>query len=175
MFACWMRLLQRIPKAILWVMDDNARTTEFLKAEAKKLGMAADRLVFTTRSAHSQYRAKLALSDVFLDSHPYNCGSTTRDVLNAGVPMVTLSGKTMVSRMGASILSSLNLTQFIAQDISSYEDKVLALSQDANALIVIKQDLAIRIVNAHQQPKRLTHSIENGLLKLFHMSQERSL
>jgi len=67
------------------------------------------------------------------------------------------------------------LTQLIAQDISSYEDKVLALSQDANALIVIKQDLAIRIVNAHQQPKRLTHSIENGLLKLFHMSQERSL
>ena len=174
-FACWMRLLQRIPKAILWVMDDNARTTEFLKAEAQKLGMAADRLVFTTRSAHSQYRAKLALSDVFLDSHPYNCGSTTRDVLNAGVPMVTLSGKTMVSRMGASILSSLNLTQLIAQDISSYEDKVLALSQDANALIVIKQDLAVRIINAHQQPKRLTHSIENGLLKLFHMSQERSL
>jgi predicted O-linked N-acetylglucosamine transferase (SPINDLY family) len=156
-------------------MDDNARTTEFLKVEAQKLGMAADRLVFTTRSAHSQYRAKLALSDVFLDSHPYNCGSTTRDVLNAGVPMVTLSGKTMVSRMGASILSSLNLTQLIAQDISSYEDKVLALSQDANALIVTKQDLAIRIVNAHQQPKRLTHSIENGLLKLFHMSQERSL
>jgi predicted O-linked N-acetylglucosamine transferase (SPINDLY family) len=77
--------------------------------------------------------------------------------------------------MGASILSSLNLTQLIAQDISSYEDKVLALSQDANALIVIKQDLAVRIINAHQQPKRLTHSIENGLLKLYPKSLERVL
>jgi len=175
MFACWVRLLERIPNAILWLMDDNAQTTEFLKAEAQKLGMAADRMVFTTRSAHSQYRAKLALSDVFLDSHPYNCGSTTRDVLNAGVPLVTLSGKTMVSRMGGSILSSLNLTQWIAQDIPSYEDKILALSQDANALTVIKQDLAMRIVNAHQQPKRLTHSIENGLLMLYPKSKEREL
>jgi predicted O-linked N-acetylglucosamine transferase (SPINDLY family) len=112
---------------------------------------------------------------VFLDSYPYNCGSTTRDVLNAGVPLVTLSGKTMVSRMGGSILSSLNLTQWIAHNVLEYEDKVLALSEDANALIEITQDLAMRIENAHQQPKRLTHSIENGLLKLYPKSPERVL
>jgi len=171
MFACWMRLLERIPHAILWLMDDNARTTEFLKEEAQKLGMAADRLFFTTRSAHSQYRAKLALSDVFLDSHPYNCGSTTRDVLNAGVPLVTLSGNTMVSRMGGSILNSLNLTEWIAKDIPSYEDLVLTLSQDAQKLTLIKQDLSSRILNTHQQPKRLTHSFEQGLLALNEQTQ----
>jgi hypothetical protein len=63
----------------------------------------------------------------------------------------------------------------IAQDISSYEDKVLALSQDANALIVTKQDLAMRIVNAHQQPKRLTHSIEQCLLALIEQRQRFGL
>ena len=175
MFTCWMRLLERIPHAILWLMDDNARTTEFLKAEAQKLGMAADRLVFTTRSAHSQYRAKLALSDVFLDSHPYNCGSTTRDVLNAGVPLVTLSGNTMVSRMGGSILNSLNLTEWIAKDIPSYEDLVLTLSQDAQKLTLIKQDLSSRILNTHQQPKRLTHSFEQGLLAMNEQTQRLGL
>ena len=81
----------------------------------------------------------------------------------------------MVSRMGGSILSSLNLTQWIAHNVSEYEDKVLALSEDANALIEITQDLAMRIENAHQQPKRLTHSIENGLLKLYPKSPERVL
>jgi predicted O-linked N-acetylglucosamine transferase (SPINDLY family) len=129
MFACWMRLLEGIPHAILWLMDDNARTTEFLKAEAQKLGMSADRLVFTTRSAHSQYRAKLALSDVFLDSHPYNCGSTTRDVLNAGVPLVTLSGNTMVSRMGLSILSSMGLSHYCVDNRIDYRQRVYEISK----------------------------------------------
>ncbi len=175
MFACWMRLLRRIPQAILWLMDDNPRTTESLKAEARKHGMAADRLVFTTRSAHSQYRAKLALSDVFLDSHPYNCGSTTRDVLNAGVPLITLSGKTMVSRMGGSILTALNLTQWIAHDVQAYEDKVVALSQDRDQLALVKKDLRTRIAQAHQQPKRLTRSIEKGLLAFHRQNQEREL
>jgi predicted O-linked N-acetylglucosamine transferase (SPINDLY family) len=175
MFACWMRLLRRIPQAILWLMDDNPRTTESLKAEARKHGMAADRLVFTTRSAHSQYRAKLALSDVFLDSHPYNCGSTTRDVLNAGVPLITLSGKTMVSRMGGSILTALNLTQWIAHDVQAYEDKVVALSQDRDQLALVKKDLRTRIAQAHQQTKRLTRSIEKGLLAFHRQNQEREL
>ena len=166
MFACWMRLLRRIPNSLLWLMDDNPSTTEALKAEAKKHGTDVNRLVFTTRSSHSQYRAKLALSDVFLDSHPYNCGSTTRDVLNAGVPLVTMSGKTMVSRMGGSILTSLSLTQWISNDILSYEELVLAMSQDANKLISIKRDLSMRISDSHQRPKRLTHSIEKGLLAL---------
>ena len=175
MFACWMRLLRRIPNAVLWLMDDNPRTTDSLKEEARKHGMPADRLIFATRSAHSQYRAKLALSDVFLDSYPYNCGSTTRDVLNAGVPLVSLSGKTMVSRMGGSILTALNLTDWIAHDMQSYEDKVVALSQSPENLSLIKKDLAARIANAHQQPKRLTRSIEKGLLAFHRQNQEREV
>lgn len=173
MFACWMRLLRRIPNAVLWLMDDNARTTESLKAEAQKHGMAADRLIFTTRSAHSQYRAKLALSDVFLDSFPYNCGSTTRDVLNAGVPLVTLSGKTMVSRMGGSILTSLNLMEWIAHDLQAYEDKVVTLSQDPAQLGLIKKDLKSRIAKVQLQPNRLTQSIEKGLLAFHRQNLER--
>jgi len=38
MFARWTRLLKRIPNSILWLMDDNPRTTEALKSEAQKNG-----------------------------------------------------------------------------------------------------------------------------------------
>ena len=166
MFACWMRLLKRIPNSILWLMDDNPRTTEALKSEAQKMGMAENRIVFTTRSSHSQYRAKLALSDVFLDSHPYNCGSTTRDVLNAGVPLVTLSGKTMVSRMGGSILTALNLTQWIAHDIQSYEEKVVTISLEIGQMERIKNELRQRVGQNQLQPGRLAMSIEKGLMEM---------
>jgi predicted O-linked N-acetylglucosamine transferase (SPINDLY family) len=73
----------------------------------------------------------------------------------------------MVSRMGGSILTSLNLSEWIAKDIPSYEDLVLTLSQDAQKLTLIKQDLSSRILNTHQQPKRLTHSLEQGLLAII--------
>ena len=169
MSACWMRLLKRIPNSILWLMDDNPRTTEALKSEAQKMGMAENRIVFTTRSAHTQYRAKLALSDVFLDSHPYNCGSTTRDVLNAGVPLVTLSGKTMVSRMGGSILTALNLAEWIAEDIQAYEDKVVNLSTDASNLQRVKVELHEKISEVHLNSIQLTKSIEEKL-KMLHMN-----
>jgi len=166
MFACWMRLLKRIPNSILWLMDDNPRTTEALKSEAQKMGMAENRIVFTTRSAHSQYRAKLALSDVFLDSYPYNCGSTTRDVLNAGVPLVTLSGKTMVSRMGGSILTALNLTEWIAQDVQSYEDKVYLMSTNEKMRKGLRSEIREKINSANEHQGRLLRSIEKHLLAL---------
>jgi predicted O-linked N-acetylglucosamine transferase (SPINDLY family) len=105
MFSTWLNILAEIPEAILWLIDDNAATTRNLLEYATSKNADVKRIVFSPRTAHSEYLAKLALADVFLDTFPYNCGSTSNDVISAGVPLVTMSGRTMVSRMGASILS----------------------------------------------------------------------
>ena len=128
MFATWMRLLQRIPDALLWLVDDNEATTQSLKAHALAHGVAMDRLVFSSRTAHPEFCARLKLADVYLDTYPYNCGSTSNDVIHAGVPLVTLYGKTLVSRMGLSLLSALNSASNATRTYSEYEDKVLELS-----------------------------------------------
>jgi predicted O-linked N-acetylglucosamine transferase (SPINDLY family) len=67
----------------------------------------------------------LKLADVFLDTYPYNCGSTSNDVINAGIELVTMSGRTMVSRMGLSLLKSHNKTISVSKSIRSYESKVV--------------------------------------------------
>lgn len=171
-FATWIRLLGRIPHAVLWLMDDNPRTTESLQNEAQRQGVAADRIIFTSRSAHAQYRAKLMLADVFLDSFPYNCGSTTRDVLNAGVPFVTLSGRTMVSRMGGSILTSLGLKELIAQNLLEYEDLVMSLAVDQSKLSRLKKALKDQMALVQKNPEKLTRSLEKGLLAFHRQKQE---
>ncbi len=160
----WLNILNQVPHAILWLMDDNYSTTEMLEKQARMAGLPANRIIFTKRAAHLEYRAKLALADVFLDSFPYNCGSTTRDVLNAGVPIVTLSGKSMVSRMGGSILTSLGLTELIATDISQYEQIVKSLAENPARCILFKQQLIERLLQAQQTPHRMTSSIEQQLL-----------
>ena len=129
MFATWMGLLKEIPRAVLWIIDDNPTTTANLKAHAVAANADLRRIQFTPRTTHIEYKAKLRLADVFLDTFPYNCGSTTNDVVQAGVPVVTISGKTLVSRMGGSILRNTQNQDLVCSSFSEYKDKVSALYQ----------------------------------------------
>jgi predicted O-linked N-acetylglucosamine transferase (SPINDLY family) len=122
MFACWMRILQRLPNSVLWIVDDNPWATENLKAFAVKSGVSEQRLIFTPRVFPSAYLSRMQLIDVFLDNHPYNAGSTASDVLWMGTPMVTMSGKTFVSRMAGSMLFYSGLPELIAHNHKHYED-----------------------------------------------------
>jgi predicted O-linked N-acetylglucosamine transferase (SPINDLY family) len=128
MFATWMEILKEIPQAVLWLIDDNPTTTANIRKHAKSANADLSRIHFTGRSAHVEYKAKLKLADVFLDTFPYNCGSTTNDVIQAGLRIVTLSGKTMVSRMGGSILKKINQTNLICTSKQEYFAKIKDLS-----------------------------------------------
>jgi len=52
----------------------------------RQAGISPDRLVFARRCAHAEYRERLTLADLYLDTFPYNAGSTARDVLDASLP-----------------------------------------------------------------------------------------
>ena len=134
MFATWMELLKEIPRAVLWIIDDNPTTTANLKAQAFAANADLNRIQFTPRTTHIEYKAKLRLADVFLDTFPYNCGSTTNDVVQAGVPIVTMSGRTLVSRMGGSILQANGKSaDLIATSHIDYVAKIKALTQHAKS------------------------------------------
>ena len=130
MFSTWMELLNEIPSAVLWIIDDNPTTTANLKAHAVAANADLNRIQFTPRTTHIEYKAKLRLADVFLDTFPYNCGSTTNDVVQAGVPIVTMSGRTLVSRMGGGILNSLGLSELTTDSYENYVLRCKQLSQD---------------------------------------------
>lgn len=128
MFSGWLRLLERIPDAVLWLLDDNPITTQALRAHAQAQGADLDRIVFAPRCDPRQFRAQLRLADVYLDTYPYNCGSTSNDVVNAGVPLVSRYGRTLVSRMGLSILSDLGRPDLATDSQQAYEDKVVEVA-----------------------------------------------
>ena len=134
MFATWMDLLKEIPRSVLWIIDDNPTTTANLKAHAVAANADLNRIQFTPRTTHIEYKAKLRLADVFLDTFPYNCGSTTNDVVQAGVPIVTMSGRTLVSRMGGAILQATGKSaDLIANSYGDYIAKIKTLSEVAKS------------------------------------------
>jgi predicted O-linked N-acetylglucosamine transferase (SPINDLY family) len=132
-FDVWMRLLKRIPNSYLWLINDNDFTTQNLKREAELRGVSAEQLIFTPRTTHSEFCARLPLADVFLDTFPYNCGSTTNDIIHANVPLVSLYGKTMVSRMGYSILTAVGAQSNAVSSFDEYEKKVIEYFIHKNA------------------------------------------
>ncbi len=167
MFETWLTVLKTVPHSVLWLMDDNPVTTRQLTEHAQRHGADLNRIVFTPRAVHVEYQARLKLANIFLDNFPYNCGSTTRDVLNAGVPLITLSGKTMISRMGGSILSSIGLSELISYTPDEYADICIRLSQDSEWMQNLQQKIALNLATYQSRPKAMTVSIEKQIVKLL--------
>jgi len=171
LFTAWTNILKRSDNAVLWLVDDNEVTTRELKHKAQLCGIGEHQLVFSPRVTHSEYQSRIKLADVFLDSFPYNCGSTTRDVINCGTPIVTCSGKTMVSRMTGSILNSLDLNDLITSDLTAYEDLVVDLSHQPETVAKLKKLLSIKLNSKFTRTGKLTRSFEKALLQKIKRKQ----
>lgn len=141
MFAAWMDILRRTPDSVLWLLDDNPSATANLTREAMQAGIAPDRLVFAPRCGFADFIGRLQLADLFLDNHPYNAGSTARDVLYAGLPMLTLSGRSPVSRMAGSLLIDAGLPELVSFNHASYVETAVALAGSPQQIARLRQKL----------------------------------
>ena len=142
MFEIWMRIVRAVPGSVLWLLEDNALVAANLRREAKARGVAPERLVFAPRVAAPEHLARQGLADLFLDTLPYNAHVTASDALWAGLPVLTCTGQTFASRVGASLLTAAGLPELITHSLADYEALALKLAGDAPALAAIKAKLA---------------------------------
>ncbi|MCV5640325.1 hypothetical protein OFN49_36135, partial [Escherichia coli] len=61
---------------------------------------------------------------------PYNGTTTTCEALWMGVPVITLAGSRMLSRIGVSLLAAVGLDDLIARDQDDYVAIAAALAAD---------------------------------------------
>ena len=132
MFETWMRILSRTPGSVLWLLADTVWSQENFLKEAERLGIARDRLIFASRVAPPDYLARYQLADLFLDTYPFNAGTTANDSLWMGLPLLTLSGRSFISRMAGSLLTVLGIPDFIADSIGDYEEKAVAFGLETD-------------------------------------------
>jgi protein O-GlcNAc transferase len=142
MFDSWMRLLRAIKGSVLWLFGLNAVLERNLREEAQGRGVAADRLIFAPRVPYAEYLARFALADLFLDTFPFNAGSTASDALWAGLPVVTVCGEALASRMVGSLLHAVGLPELVTESLANYETLALRLAEDRAFLAIIKAKLA---------------------------------
>jgi len=167
-FEVWMRLLRRIEGSVLWLLEDTSASGDSLRREAAKRGIELDRLIFASRSDLSSHIARHACADLFLDTFYYNAHTTAADALLAGLPVLTFPGRSMASRVGASIVMAAGLPELVARDLADYEAKAYLLATNPADCLRLKQKLAAaRPTCALFDMPRRTREIEAAYMEMW--------
>jgi predicted O-linked N-acetylglucosamine transferase (SPINDLY family) len=140
-FDSWMRILGRVDGSILFLTSDNPVAERNLRMEAARRGVDPGRIVFGKRLLLSDYLARYAALDLFLDTLPYNAGTTASDALWAGLPVVTRPGGTFPGRVAASLLRAVGLPELIAATQADYEDLAVQLAMDPKRMTRLRGKL----------------------------------
>jgi predicted O-linked N-acetylglucosamine transferase (SPINDLY family) len=141
-FEMWMRILGRVSDAVLLLYADNSAAERNLRREAQGLGIAPQRLVFAKLLPVDEYMARFRALGLFLDTMPYNAGTTASDALWAGLPVLTCPGRCLASRYAASLLQAVGLPELITANAKEYEDTAVRLALNPSELKGIREKLA---------------------------------
>jgi len=141
-FGAWMRILQAVPGSVLWLLEDNAAASRHLRQHARGAGVDPARLVFGRRMLPHDHLARHRQADLFIDTLPYNAGTTASDALWTGLPVLTCAGRSFASRLAASLLHSLGLSELVTHTRAEYEAQAIAIARDPARLAALRQRLA---------------------------------
>jgi predicted O-linked N-acetylglucosamine transferase (SPINDLY family) len=173
-FSGWMRILEQVPGSVLMLYAGRGgeEVQRNLRAEAKRRGVEPERLVFGEALAAAEYLARYRAADLFLDTLPYNAGTTASDALWAGLPVLTCMGEAFASRMAGSLLSAIGLPELITHSQAQYEAAAIALGREPERLKRIRERLAAnRLSTALFDSRRFTENLERAYTHIYERFQ----
>ena len=167
-FDSWARILQAVEGSVLIIFANNDLSKANLTKEIKRRGVDSDRLIFGDSLSRPEYLARFRVADLFLDTQPYNAGTTASDALKMGLPMLTLKGEAYQARMGASIVSALNLPELITTSSEEYESLAIELATNPEKMKAIKDKLASNLSTAPLfDTKLFTKNLESAYTEMY--------
>jgi predicted O-linked N-acetylglucosamine transferase (SPINDLY family) len=139
----WSRILLAEKNSVLWISENNERFRANITIEFEKRGVDPMRIIFAPRvELMADHLARYTLADLFLDTHPYNAHTTAVDSLKVGIPVLTLQGQSFPSRVAASLLNAVSLSELITSTQEEYEALAIGLAKNPQKLLDIKLKLA---------------------------------
>jgi protein O-GlcNAc transferase len=168
MFACWMELLKEIPDSVLWLLGGSDLVVANIKRQAQSHGLDTGRIIFAEQLPHKAHMKRLGLADIALDTRMVTGALTTSEALWAGVPIVTIKGNHFASRMSASILQAVGLSDLVTCSLDEYKNLVLRLASQPNELNEIRNTLEQnKIKSPLFDTKKTTRDIESAYMKMW--------
>lgn len=171
-FDGWMRILHRVEGSVLLLLSKSDLSRQNLLNEAQKRRIDTNRLIFAGTLPTDEYLARYRVADLFLDTFPFNAGTTASDALWAGLPVLTRAGDAFASRMASSLLLAIGLPELIAKDQAAYEDLAVELATFPERMSAIRSKL-----QCHRQTQPLfntnlfTKHLESAYVQMFERNQ----
>lgn len=148
--STWARILDRVPRSRITLKSRNrygdAPTRSRIVDMFGAKGIASERIRFLSAvDARAQHLDRYASIDIALDTFPFSGATTNFEALWMGIPVVTLAGKSFVSRMATSILTTAGLPDLVAETRAAYVEKAVELARDHPSLAALRRDLRPRL------------------------------
>jgi predicted O-linked N-acetylglucosamine transferase (SPINDLY family) len=140
--SLWLRILQRVPRSVLWLLRWPDACIPRLLEAAAEVGLDAGRFVFVNATDFTGHMARIPLCDLHLDPLHVSTHTVACDVLFAGVPTLTTPGRVIASRVAASVVSALGVPDMIAPTVAEYEQRAVRLGAAPAQLAALRQRVA---------------------------------
>lgn len=150
-YQTWAQVLLSVPNSRMVL---KATTLEEMRTRARvlehftKAGVAPDRITLLGRSPRGEHLAAFSQIDISLDPFPHGGGVTALEGLMMGVPVVTLRWGTLPGRVSASILTTLGLTDWIAESPQHYVEIARQKAHDLAPLAELRHQLRTRLMSS---------------------------
>ncbi len=145
--ALWAKVLLAVTgsKLLIRARGLDEETGARFCATFAQFGIAPERLLLLNHAALPEYLATFGRVDIELNPFPYSAHTTTCHALWMGVPVVTLTGQGPLSRVSASVLTAVGLSELIAATDAEYVKIAAALATDMSRLAELRASLRERL------------------------------
>jgi predicted O-linked N-acetylglucosamine transferase (SPINDLY family) len=143
----WGEILTQVPDSrlvVVGVVDDRAR--EDFHRDLESAGVSRDRITMVPYIPIEEYYRWFGRVDITLDTMPFSGGTTTCDALWMGAPVITCPGVRSWSRSAASILTTLGLTDWIAESPQDYVRRAVQLARNPARIAESRKSLRSRMI-----------------------------
>ena len=146
-FELWAQVLHEVPNSRMMLKISELSDEKSIEWATEKFtaqGVAKERVVFLGKTAWYSHLDTFNQVDIALDPFPHGGGVTTLEGLVMGVPVVTLKWPTIVGRLSSSILTTLDMTDWIAESKEEYVRIAKEKASDLQKLSEVRMGLRER-------------------------------
>jgi predicted O-linked N-acetylglucosamine transferase (SPINDLY family) len=120
LLTAWIEILASNNETILFIFQPDEEAHHPIRAYFEHRGISGSRIYFASSAGYEVHLERYLTCDLVLDTAPFCGGATASDVLWAGVPLISLYGKSYSSRMSSSLLRCLGLEKLICSSFEEY-------------------------------------------------------
>jgi len=159
----WARLLAAIPGSRLLMICPEGEARDRVHTLFARHGIGSERLELMAPRPWGEFTQLFQRIDIALDSFPCNGMTTTCHTLWMGVPVITRTGTTAVSRAGRSLLHTLGLPEWVARSEEEFVHIAAEWANNLPRLAELRRSMRARMASSPlMDAPRFAHHIETA-------------